>query len=91
MLKAVARLRTGKGDDVGALQQQIQGLKREGQEASEEIDRLKRERASAASYEEATTSIDDRINRQIWGCEHAAQRRRSGCRRGRSSSGALTS
>jgi Mut7-C RNAse domain len=72
MLKAVARLMTGKGDDVAALQQQIQRLKREGQKASEEIDRLKRERASAASYEEAT-SIDDRVNRQIWACEHIAQ------------------
>jgi hypothetical protein len=71
MLKAVARLRTRKGDDVGALQQQIQGLKREGQEASEEIDRLKRERASAASYDE-TRDLDDRIDRQIWVTEHCA-------------------
>jgi len=72
MLAVVRKLITGKGDDIGALQRQIQGVKREGQEASGEIERLKRERAAAVSYDEAR-DLDDRINRQIWASEHAAQ------------------
>lgn len=44
MLAVVKRLIAGK-DDAAALQQQIAALKREGSEASEEVDRLKRERA----------------------------------------------
>jgi len=51
-VKAVKRLIGGK-DDAAGLQQQIAALKREGSEASEEIERLKRERALAASFEEA--------------------------------------
>jgi hypothetical protein len=73
MLAAVAvvkRLISGK-DDVAGLQQQIAALQAEGRDASLEIDRLKIERASAASYDEAR-ELDDRINRQIWICEHAA-------------------
>ena len=70
MLRAVARMITGKAD-LADLQQQIHALKVEGAEASAEIDKLKQLRASATSYDEAR-DLDDRINRQIWLCEHAA-------------------
>jgi hypothetical protein len=71
MLSVVKRLMTGKDDDAAALQQQIVALKTEGAEASAEIDRLKRERTQAASYDEAR-ELDDRINRQIWITQHCA-------------------
>jgi hypothetical protein len=71
MLSVVVKRLIGKGDDVAALQQQISALKVEGAEASAEIDRLKLERASAASYDEAR-DLDDRIARQIWVTEHCA-------------------
>jgi hypothetical protein len=70
MLTVVKRLIAGK-DDTGALQQQITALKAEGADASAEIDRLKRERVAAASYEEAR-ELDERIARQIWVTEHCA-------------------
>ncbi len=71
MLRAVARLMTGKGDDAAALQQQLEALKREGAEASAQVDTLKAERAAAASYDEAR-DLDDRIARQIWITQHCA-------------------
>src|SRR5271165_3838576 len=71
MLAVIKRVMSGKGDDAAALQQQITSLKTEGAEASEEIDRLKAERASAATYDEAR-ELDERIDRQIWITQHAA-------------------
>jgi hypothetical protein len=71
MLAVIKRVMSGKGDDAAALQEQITSLKAEGAEASAEIDRLKAERASAASYDEAR-DLDDRIGRQIWICEHVS-------------------
>jgi hypothetical protein len=71
MLAVVAKLMRKGGDDVAAPQQQIHALKVEGAEASEEVDRLKRERAQAASYDEAR-DLDDRIARQIWVTELCA-------------------
>jgi hypothetical protein len=71
MLAVVKRLITGKGADAAVLRQQIAQLKTEGAGASAEVERLKRERALATSYDEATV-IDDRIARQIWATEHCA-------------------
>src|SRR5215469_7233975 len=69
MLRAVARMMTAKADDEATLRAQIDALRREGAAASEEIERLKRERALATSYEEAT-AIDDGIARQVWTTGH---------------------
>jgi|SRR5271166_5105175 len=71
MLRAVARMITGKGNDAAAVQQQIDALKREGAEALAAVDALKIERAAAASYDEAR-DLDDKIARQLWVTQHCA-------------------
>jgi hypothetical protein len=71
VLAVVKKLLNNKADDAASLQQQIDALRREGADASAEIERLKGEAAAAPSYDEAR-DIEDRINRQIWVTRHCA-------------------
>lgn len=71
MLAVVKRLMPGKGDDVAALQQQIQELKAEGGAASAEIEKLKAERALCPTYE-AALALDARCNQLRWQIDHCA-------------------